>query len=154
MTRRVLCFGNLLHGDDGIGPCIAQALHRRRLPDDVEVFDLGTDGLALPTLLNDCAEAILVDAWRGDGSAGQVTVRSTDEISRLETEGAISHRADLGFALRAARVERSKLPPIHLVTITIAEAATFHIGLSSAVARATPRAVAKIIRLLCSGARA
>lgn len=148
MVRRVLCFGNPLHGDDGIGPCIAEVLHQHRLPEDVEVLDLGTDGLALPILLTDCQEAVLVDAWRGEGPVGQVIVRNVEEILR-QAGASISHGVNLGFALRTVLAGQGKLPPIHLVTVTITKVTTFHMGLSSAVARATPWAVAEITRLLC-----
>ena len=151
MVRRVLCFGNTLHGDDGIGPCIAEALHQCDLPKDVEVIDLRTDGLALPTLLADCREAVLVDAWRGEGLAGQVTVQSIEKIFVQEADTTINHEADLGFALQAAQAELGTLPPIHLVTVTVAEIMTFRIGLSPMVAQAVPRAAATITRLLCQG---
>ena len=149
MVRRVLCFGNPLHGDDGIGPHIAATLHQRRLPRDVEVLDLGTDGLALPILLADCQEAVLVDAWRGEGLTGQVIVRNAKEALMRQANVSISHSIHLGFALQMVLAERGKLPSIHLVTVTVAEIAAFRIGLSPMVAQATPWAVAEIIRLLC-----
>lgn len=148
MTRGVFCFGNLLHGDDGAGPQIAEALRRSRLPDDVRVVDAGSDGLALTTLLADCAAAVLVDAERSSGPAGQIAVLRLDPAQWPEPDPRCSHSADLGFALCAAHVESGDLPPIHLVTVTVSDFTPFRIGLSPAVARAVPLAVAAIARLL------
>lgn len=151
MVRRVLCFGNPLHGDDGIGPHIAEALHQCDLPEDVEVIDLGTDGLALPALLADCQEAVLVDAWRGEGLTGQVVVRNVEEILMGQADFSVSHGVNPGFALQTVLAEQGELPPIYLVTVTIAKATAFHMGLSSSIAQAIPWAVAEINRLLCQG---
>ena len=148
MTRGGFCFGNLLHGDDGAGPQIADALRRSRLPDDVRVVDAGSDGLALTTLLADCTAAVLVDAERSAGPAGQIAVQRLDPARWPEPGLRCSHSADLGFALRAVHAEVGDLPPIHLVTVTASDFTPFRIGLSPAVARAVPQAVAAIARLL------
>lgn len=151
LTRRVFCFGNPLHGDDGIGPRIAAALRQMRWPEDVEVVEMGVRALELPGLLEDCAAAVLVDAVRGDGIAGQVAVRRVAEILRPEDGATISHAADLQFALRSAQAEFGRLPPTRVVTVTVADLKTFTIGLSPAVERAVPLAVAHIVSLLRAG---
>ena len=148
MVRGVFCFGNPLHGDDGVGPRIAERLRQGYLPVDVRVVDAGSDGLALTTLLADCAAAVLVDAERSAGPPGQIVVQRLDPAQWPEPNPRSSHSADLGFALRAAHVESGDLPPIHLVTVTATDFALFRIGLSPAVARAVPQAVAAIARLL------
>ncbi len=148
LARGVFCFGNLLHGDDGAGPQIAEALRRSRLPDDVRVVDAGSDGLALTTLLADCTAAVLVDAERSAGPPGQIVVQRLDPAQWPEPNPRSSHSADLGFALRAAHVESGDLPPIHLVTVTVTDFTPFRIGLSPAVTRAVSQAVAAIAHLL------
>ena len=146
MVRGVFCFGNPLHGDDGVGPRIAERLRQGYLPVDVRVVDAGSDGLALTTLLADCAAAVLVDAERSSGPAGQIAVLRLDPAQWPEPDPRCSHSADLGFALCAAHVESGDLPPIHLVTVS--DFTPFRIGLSPVVARAVPLAVAAIARLL------
>ena len=148
MVRGVFCFGNPLHGDDGVGPRIAERLRQGYLPVDVRVVDAGSDGLALTTLLADCAAAVLVDAERSSGPAGQIAVLRLDPAQWPEPDPRCSHSADLGFALCAAHVESGDLPPIHLVTVTVSDFTPFRIGLSPVVARALPLAVAAIARLL------
>lgn len=151
LTRRVFCFGNPLHGDDGIGPRIAAALRQMRWPKDVEVVEMSGRALELPGLLEGCAAAVLVDAARGDGIAGQVAVRRVEEIFQTESGGTISHAADLRFALRAAQAEFGRLPPIRVVTVTVADLGAFTIGLSPAVEQAIPSAVARVASLLRTG---
>ena len=148
LARGVFCFGNLLHGDDGIGPRIAEALRQSRPPADVRIIDAGGDGLALTALLVDCVTAVLVDAERSAGPTGQITVQRLDPTRWPESDSRCSHSADLGFALRAAHAESGALPPIHLVTVAAIDFAAFRIGLSPAVEQAIPLAVAVIARLL------
>ena len=148
LARGVFCFGNLLHGDDGIGPRIAEALRQSRPPADVRIIDAGGDGLALTALLADCTAAVLVDAERSAGPTGQITVQRLDPAQWPEPNPRSSHSADLGFALRAAHAESGALPPIHLVTVAAIDFAAFRIGLSPAVEQAIPLAVAVIARLL------
>lgn len=148
LVRRVCCFGNALHGDDGVGPRVAEALRQRGWPGDVEVLDLGTDGLALSRWLADCTEAVLVDARRSDGPAGQVVVHHTGEAFAAKAGDGFGHGADLPFAVQAAQAELGVLPPMTVVTVTVAAIAMFRIGLSPAVEQAIPLAVVEIIRLL------
>lgn len=153
LVQRVLCFGNTLQGDDGVGSYIAQALRQGCGSKDVEVLDLGTNGWALSGLLaEDCTGAVLVDAWRSDGPAGRVVVHRTGQTFIAETRNRVSHGVDLRFALQAAQAELGVLPPITIVMITIVDIVKFWIGLSPAVEQAIPRAVAEITRLLEEGA--
>ena len=148
LVQRVCCFGNILRGDDGVGPRIALALRQRADLRDVEVLDLGTDSLALAGWLADGMRTVLVDAWRGPGPAGEIRMHEADALMAEAADAGISHGADLRFALRAAQTELGKLPPLQAVTVTITDLAPFRIGLSPAVEQAIPRAVAAIMRLL------
>lgn len=148
MGRRVFCFGNPLHGDDGVGSRVAEALHQLPWPEDVEVFDLGAHVLELPGLLAGCAAAVLVDALRGDAPAGRVFVHRAEEMLQAETRWTSSHAADLRFALRSAQAEWGALPPTYFVAVAVTTLQVFKTGLSPAVERAVPVAVANIARLL------
>lgn len=149
MSRRVCCFGNVLHGDEGVGSRIAQALRQRRDLEGIEIVDLGVDGLALAGWLADGVGTVLVDAWRGAGSVGEVQIYGSAQALLVETaDTGISHGADLRFALRAAQAELGTLPPLQVVTVTIMDITPFQISLSPAVEQAIPCAVAEILRLL------
>ena len=146
--RRVFGLGNALHGDDGVGLRVAEALRQRPLPEDVEVITLGAQVLELPGLLGGCTAAVLVDAARGDAPAGRVIVQRAEEWLQIGISATSSHAADLRFALRAAQAELGALPPTQVVTVAVTHIETFKTGLSPIVARAVSVAVAHITHLL------
>jgi hydrogenase maturation protease len=69
----IVCFGNLWHGDDGLG---IHVLHRlrglRRLPPHVRLFDAGIAGPSAIDYFEDCSKALIIDAMRGYGQIGSV----------------------------------------------------------------------------------
>lgn len=146
--RRVFGVGNALHGDDGVGVRVAEALRQRPLPEDVEVIALGARVLELPGLLAGCTAAVLVDAARGAAPAGRVAVQRAEELLQTGINGTSSHVADLRFALRAAQAELGVLPPTQVVTVAVTHIETFKTGLSPAVEGAIPVAIANIAYLL------
>ena len=146
--RRVFGLGNALHGDDGVGVRVAEALLQISLPEDVEVIALGARVLELPGLLAGCTAAVLVDAARGAAPAGRVAIQRADELLQAGTSRTSSHTTDLRFALRSAQAELGALPQIHVVTVAATHIAAFNPGLSPMVARAVPMAVAHITHLL------
>jgi hydrogenase maturation protease len=62
--KRVLVIGvgNTLRGDDGIGVHVARALASLPLPEHVEVFDGGTEGLSMLFEMQRADRVILIDA--------------------------------------------------------------------------------------------
>ena len=146
--RRVFGLGNALHGDDGVGVHVAEALLQISLPEDVEVIALGARVLELPGLLAGCTAAVLVDAARGDAPAGRVAIQRAEEWLQAGASRTSSHAADLRFALRAAQAELGVLPPTQVVTVAVTHIETFKTGLSPMVEGAIPVAIANIAHLL------
>jgi len=75
MSARVLvgCVGNVLRGDDGFGPAVAQRLNG--LPEGAEVVETGIGGIALlQELLAGCDGLILIDAVDRKAEPGTVFV--------------------------------------------------------------------------------
>jgi hydrogenase maturation protease len=63
VSRRVIvgCVGNVLRGDDGFGPAVAERLSK--LPEGAEVVETGIGGIALlQELMGGCDGLVLVDA--------------------------------------------------------------------------------------------
>jgi hydrogenase maturation protease len=59
----ILCLGNLLRGDDGVGIAVHHKLAEEPgLPKDVDLVDGGTPGLETTLLLQGYQRAIIVDA--------------------------------------------------------------------------------------------
>lgn len=101
---RVAIFGigNILLGDDGVGPAVARFLETNfHLPDDVVVEDLGTPSLTLPGYLVDHDTVIFVDAVAADAPAGTIRTYSREEIVAVPSGLHISpHEPSINDALQ------------------------------------------------------
>ncbi|MBD3222079.1 hydrogenase maturation protease [bacterium] len=82
-TTAVLGLGNVLQGDDALGPTVVAHLAARFTFDDtVQVEDLGTPGLDLHPHLAGRTALIMVDTVRADGPAGELRLYRKDDILR------------------------------------------------------------------------
>lgn len=78
----VLGLGNVLCGDDGVGPAAIAELDRRYLvPEGVHLADGGTLGLTLLPLLADAERVLLIDAVRTDAPAGTMVRLLGEEVA-------------------------------------------------------------------------
>jgi hydrogenase maturation protease len=83
--------GNVLLGDDGVGPFAIKVLESQYdFPDNVELADLGTPGFDLPVHLAGADAAILVDSAKFGGEPGDIR---------------LFHKADLLRAAPRARID-------------------------------------------------
>ena len=80
----VLCVGNKLMLDDGIGPAVYEELMENYdLPDNVDVFDVGCLGMDMISWVGDYDFFISVDAVDGtDAEPGEVFRYAPDDIAR------------------------------------------------------------------------
>ncbi len=75
--------GNVLLGDDGVGPYVARLLAAHyEFDDGVEVADLGTPALDLIDQLSEKDAVILIDSINTDADAGAVVVYRKADIMR------------------------------------------------------------------------
>jgi len=75
--------GNVLLGDDGVGPFAIKVLESQyEFPDTVELADLGTPTLDLPMYLSQADALILVDSASFAGEAGAIRRFRKSEILR------------------------------------------------------------------------
>jgi hydrogenase maturation protease len=139
----VIGVGNADRGDDGAGRMVARFL-RGRLPEDVEIAELGGEAAALIARFEGAEAAFLVDACRSGAPAG--TVRRLDVSATPAPTGLFglsTHGFGLAEAIELARA-LARLPP--RCVIYAIEAASFEIGapLSPAVAAAVEEAAARL----------
>lgn len=142
-TRHIVCFGNELHGDDGFGVRIYAELRRLTWPEDVEVFNAGIAGLNALRFLEDCSEAILVDALANFGNVGEVCLLRPEDLAD-RPEQLTGHGLGIPYLLEALKVIREPLPDILIVGVEIAVLKLFSPGLSDK----TEQAVAKTVQLI------
>ncbi|MDO9046448.1 MAG: hydrogenase maturation protease [Methylobacter sp.] len=146
-TRNIVCFGNELHGDDGFGSRIYAELRRLTWPKDVEVFNAGIAGLNALRFLENCSQAILVDAMANFGNVGEICVLRPEDLADRPQQ-LTGHGLGLPYLLEALKVIREPLPDILIVGVEIAAVTPFSPGLSDKTEQAVPKTVQLIRDLL------
>jgi hydrogenase maturation protease len=76
----IMGIGNLLFSDEGIGVHVVREILKRKLPENIKVYDAGTLGILSAHLFEGVDLLILIDAVDAPGDAGDVKVYSKDEI--------------------------------------------------------------------------
>ena len=81
MKTAIYGIGNILLGDDGVGPAVVAHLSSNySLPADVTIEDLGTPSLDLPAYLAGYDTVIFIDAVKMDAPPGTIRIFSSEEI--------------------------------------------------------------------------
>ena len=132
----VLGIGNLLMGDEGVGVHALRAFEAESWPGGVTLVDGGTGGFHLLEYLQDYESVVMIDATLDGQPAGTVSVlrpRYASDFPRSLT----AHDIGLRDLIEAA-VLLGPLPPVTLVTVSIAEIRSMVLTLSPEVAGAIP----------------
>ena len=149
MKIAVIGIGNVLAGDDAVGPHVVRVLEARyELPDGVQVIDAGTPGYDLTAFLVGLDAVVLVDAVKAKGSPGEV--RLFDERALLEKAPILAmspHEPGVREALLNARFMGVMPGVVRLVGVVPAATET-GIGLSPEVRAGVGGAVESIVREL------
>ena len=143
--------GNVLLGDDGIGPYVARLLDAEyEFPDEVRVEDLGTPGLDLIAHFCDADSIILVDCVDDGKEPGTITVFDrTDILNQPSAPRLDPHSPALSESLRIAEMCSDATRKLYLVGVTAASFDSETI-LTSAVADAVPRVIDQVLGLAAS----
>ncbi len=140
MNAVVIGYGNMLRGDDGAGPAVAEAIAARGLP-GVRVLSVTQLTPELAELLAEVKLAVFVDATAE--RVGDVTVQPVRPAQRAESLG---HTSNSGILLALAGAIYGASPEAWIVRVP-AESFTFGEGLSHCARQAIGVAVEEIIRL-------
>jgi hydrogenase maturation protease len=150
----VVCIGNDLVGDDGVGHEIFRQLSKRALPPGVRVCLLGLGGIDIIDHLDGEQLLIVVDAVQLGQPAGTVQVLPWEDIPASDLRPVSGHGIGIREALQVCR----RLYPdkaaknVYLVGV---EGSCFNelgAGLTDIVRRAVPEAVGRVVELIDSGA--
>lgn len=146
----IVCIGNELVADDGVGCAVYEQLRERVLPDHVRVAFLGLGGLDLLEEIAGEELLIVVDGVQLGGPPGMIHCLGWDQLPAMQPRPVSGH----GIGIREAIVVGKTLYPervpekIYLIGI---EGSCFNqlgVGLSDEVARAVPEAVDVVLSLL------
>jgi hydrogenase maturation protease len=146
----VLGLGNVLLGDDGVGPAvIARLRHTWAVRGGIRVLDGGTLGLSLLPYLEDARRVILVDAVAADAPAGTLVRLAGADVGPAVATRLSPHQIGVADLLEGARWHDRE--PQHLVLLgVVPESIALGVGLSEPVRGALPQ----LIELVCAEARA
>jgi hydrogenase maturation protease len=145
----VLGLGNVLMGDDALGPTVIARLRAAyHLPDDVEFEDLGTPGLDLHPHLAGRTALIIVDTVRADEPPGSLRCYRKEEILRHAPGPRLSPH-DPGLKDALLWLQFSGEEPEEVLLVGVVPASTEgEVGLSEAVAAAVPAAERAVLEEL------
>jgi len=139
--------GNILMGDDGIGPAVINYLSSSALlSDDVTLEDLGTPSLDLPNYLAGYDRVIFIDAVSANAPPGTIRLYSREEIVATPPGIRISpHEPTINDALIVLDFAGGAPKEVVVVGV-VPQTLDGGMTLSPAVAGAVPRAAEAVIR--------
>ena len=144
----VFGIGNVLVGDDGIGPAVVSALESGYdLPETVIVEDLGTPSLDLAARLTAFETVIFIDAVSARAEPGTIRIYTLEEILEHPPGLRLSpHDPSLKETLLTSRFASGN--PAYVRMVGIVPESTDEFGLSATVRATVPRAVAAVLHEL------
>jgi hydrogenase maturation protease len=146
--------GNILMGDDGVGPAVVRYLASNALlPPDVTLEDLGTPSLDLPAYLAGYDRVIFIDAVALDAPPGTIRAFSREEITSVPTGIRVSpHEPTINDALIVLDFAGTAPREVVLVGV-VPETLEGGMALSARVAGAVGRAGEVVLCELARGSR-
>lgn len=99
----IVGIGNLLCRDEGIGVHVIQEMKNMKLPDHIDLLDMGTSTMDLVSYLEEVKKLIVIDAMKAGGTPGTI-YKCRPEDLLPEEEGPISlHEIGLLESLNMAQ---------------------------------------------------
>jgi hydrogenase maturation protease len=135
--------GNLLRGDDGVGPILVRHLWERGMPDGLRLVDGGTAGMDVAFQMRGAERVVIVDASATGAAPGTVYRVPGAELAELPPlEGLHTHSFRWDHAIAFARWALADSCPSD-ITVFLIEAANVAMGadLSPEVAAAMEQVI-------------
>jgi len=146
-TTKILCLGNALLADDGIGPAVAEELRRLKLP-DVEVVETAESGFYLLDSVLNCVRLVVVDAI-SSRSTSPGTVHCLREADVRGAPGGSPHYVGLFEVLETARKLCMPAPSdVQVLAVEAEDLLTIGGPMTPHVRDAVPVVVARIKEML------
>jgi hydrogenase maturation protease len=139
---RLLGVGNVLMGDDALGPYVVRVLEAEySFPEAVEVLDVGTPGLDFTPYLAHARAVIVIDTVRSDGPPGSLRTYTRDQyLEGPPLPRTSPHEPGIREALMATELTDSSPEEILIVGV-VPEVTTTGLSLSPAVQDAVPKVI-------------
>lgn len=119
---RIICIGNLLHGNDGVGHAVFSRLQSLELPPNIELLEGGIGGMTLLPFFRGCRRVLLIDLMKSEAQEGQIAFFS-NVVSELpfKVNQAGAHGGDLTTLLAMLPIYLETLPQVDLLCVSATE---------------------------------
>lgn len=142
----ILGMGNILLGDEGVGVRAVEYLENQKLPNNVDLLDGGTGGFTLLPEILKYERVILLDATFDENPIGTIRViqpRFSKDFPRAMS----THDIGLKDLIESATI-MGKLPPLHLIVVTIKEIQPMDLNLSKEIEKVLPEVYSTVLEIL------
>lgn len=146
----MICLGNELVRDDGVGIRVGRVLRRLELPEHVTVELRRTVGLELVEELRPDEAIVIVDAGQTGRAPGTCTVLELDEAADLAQTPYCCHGVGISEVLTLARKLFPDRMPLRAAVVVIegVDFESYEMTLTAEVEAALPEAVAVVLRTI------
>jgi hydrogenase maturation protease len=140
---RVLFFGNAMHGDDGLGPALCQALAAMPLPAQISLHDLGQRVFDALGLLEASDSVVLVDALAPLGHPGRAHELTPADFCAQRSALSL-HHLSVPDMLALLSIRGVPAPEMHIFAVEAAELGLWSCRLSDSLEAAMPALSAQL----------
>lgn len=149
IALRIICIGNMLHGNDGLGHTVFETLSRSDLPHNVELLDGGIGGMALLPWFRNTPRVLLVDLMKSECKTGQIQffANVTDELPVVYDQTG-AHGGDITTLLSMLPVYLSTAPQVDLMAVSAPSLDYFNKQLDASVKNAVERVCKRILHYI------
>lgn len=144
----ILCVGNYLMGDEGVGVHFAKLLETENLPAHFQVIDGGSGGFKLMEYLEEEAGIILVDATLDDKPAGTIRL-ITPKFAADFPKAMSTHEIGLKDLVESLSL-LGRLPKVNLFIVSIDTIQPLSVSLSKEVEACLPKLKEQVLTLAYS----
>jgi hydrogenase maturation protease len=141
----VMAVGNVLTGDDGLGPYVLELLDAGYdFPAEVQLFDVGTPGIDLTMFIEPLDALVVIDAVKADAAPGTVKTYHRSDLLKGSLPLVMSpHEPSLREAMM-----RLQLTGTGPTDVTLIGAVPAHLTLTESLSPAVKASVPVIIELV------
>ncbi len=145
----VIGLGNVLLGDEALGPEVVALLESRyQLPEGVEALEIGTQGLDLVPFVGGSQALVVVASLHGQGRPGEVRVLDREAVMRNDAEYRMSPHA-FGLRSHLLTLEFGGGAPRQVYVVgAIPEDVELRSGLSPALKGAVPAVLEAVLQVM------
>ncbi len=146
----IVCIGNELVADDGVGWVVYERLRERDLPENARLVFLGLGGIELLEEIDGEEVLVVVDGVQLGAAPGTIHELGWEQLPGTSPRPVSGHGIGIREAISVGRKLYPERVPKEIFLVGI-EGQCFNqlgMGLTDEVARAVPKAVATVLRLV------